>query len=97
MKIADLFRCIKIRQLRQRRAENLSVLPAVAGMAEGATHRMINKDGARRRDSGHDVQHRADDQSWNGMVFDDMGDETDGLMAERSIGDEQCQINVGSL
>jgi hypothetical protein len=31
------------------------------------------------------------------MAFDDMGDETDGLMAERSVRDEQCQVNAGLL
>jgi hypothetical protein len=31
------------------------------------------------------------------MAFDNMGDETDGLMAEGSVRDEQCQINVGAL
>jgi hypothetical protein len=97
MKIADLSRFIEILQLRQRRSQNLFVSPAVAGTAEGATRRMIDKDGARRRDSGDDIQHRADDQSWDSVAFDDMGDETNGLMAERSIGDEQCQINAGLL
>jgi hypothetical protein len=55
MKIADLSRLIEILQLRQRRAENLFVSPAVAGTAKGATGRMIDKDGAWRRDLGHDV------------------------------------------
>src|SRR5215475_13869615 len=31
------------------------------------------------------------------MAFDDVGDETDGLMAEGSIGDKQSQIDGGSL
>lgn len=61
MKITDLSRFIEMLQLRQRCVENLFVLPAVAGTAKGTTHGMIDKDSARRRDSGHDVQHRADD------------------------------------
>jgi hypothetical protein len=31
------------------------------------------------------------------MTFDDMGDETDGLVAEGSVRDEQCQVNAGLL
>src|SRR5262247_3027400 len=31
------------------------------------------------------------------MAFDDVSDETDGLMAEGSIGDKQSQINGGLL
>ena len=31
------------------------------------------------------------------MAFDDMGDETDGLMTEGSVGDKQSQVNIGSL
>jgi hypothetical protein len=45
----------------------------------------------------HDIERRADDERGNSGAFDNMGDETDGLMAERSIGDEQGQINFGRL
>ena len=31
------------------------------------------------------------------MAFDDMGDETDGLVAERSIRNEQSKVNAGLL
>jgi hypothetical protein len=46
---------------------------------------------------GHDVQDRSNNQSRDVMAFDGMGDETDGLVAEGSIGDQQGKINVGLL
>jgi len=55
---------------------------------------MIDKNGARRPDLGHDVEHCADNEGWNSMALDDMGDETDRLMAEGSVGDQQCQIHA---
>jgi hypothetical protein len=70
---------------------------SVARAAKGPTHRMINKDGARRADAGHNVENRADNEGWNSMTLDDMGDETDGLVAEGSVGDEQSKVNVGLL
>ena len=58
---------------------------------------MIDEHGARRRDFTHDVMDRADHQGRNSTPFDHMGDETDGLMAKRSIGDQQGEIDFGSL
>ena len=52
---------------------------------------MIDENGPRRRDLSHDVVNRADDQSRDAMAFDHMGDETDGLVAEGSIGNKQSQ------
>jgi hypothetical protein len=43
---------------------------------------------------GHDVQDRSNNQSRDVMAFDDMGDETDGLVAEGSVRDQQRQIHV---
>jgi hypothetical protein len=69
----------------------------VAGTAKGATDRMIDKNGPGRWDFRHNVEHRADDKGWDSEALDNVGDETDGLMAERSIGDKQGQVNVGLL
>jgi hypothetical protein len=55
---------------------------------------MVDESGARRCDFAHDVVRRADDQRRNSSAFDDMGDETDGLMAERSVGNEQGEIDL---
>src|SRR5262245_45437935 len=65
----------------------------VAGAAKGPTHGVIDKNRPWRRDFKHDVQSRSNNQSRDVTAFDDMGDETDGLMAEGSIRDEQSQIN----
>jgi hypothetical protein len=67
---------------------------SVARTAKGATHRMINKDGAGRPDLSHDVEDCTDNKGWDSVTLDDMGDETDGLVAEGSVGDEQCQIHA---
>jgi hypothetical protein len=55
MKIADLSRFSEVRQFRQSRSQNLFVSPVVAGTAKRATDRMIDKNGPRRRDFGHDI------------------------------------------
>jgi len=73
------------------------VLSAVFGVAKGATDGMIDKNSARRRDMGHDVQDRSNNQSRDVIAFDGMGDETDGLVAEGSIGDQQGKVNAGLL
>ena len=67
------------------------------GRAEGAAHRMIDKQRARRRDLAHDVVRRADHQGGNPLGFDHMSDETDGLVAEGSIGHEQSEIDLSLL
>ena len=55
---------------------------------------MIGEGCPRRRHLSHDVVRRADDQSRNTLGFDHVGDETDGLMAKRSIGNEQSQVDL---
>ena len=56
---------------------------------------MINKDGAGRPDLSHDVEDCTDNKGWDSVTLDDMGDETDGLVAEGSIGYEQGEIDFG--
>ena len=55
---------------------------------------MIDEGRARRRDLAHDVVRRADHQCRDAAGFDHVGDETDGLMAERSVGNEQGEIDL---
>lgn len=62
--------------------------------AEGATDWVIDKDNPRRGHFADDVMGGADEQRGNAVAFDDMGDETDGLMAERSIGHEQGEVDL---
>ena len=58
---------------------------------------MIDEYSARRNHLGQDVIDRPDDQRRNPLSLNHMRDETDGLMAEGSIGDKQSQINGGLL
>jgi hypothetical protein len=64
---------------------------------ERPAHRVIDESAPRRRDFRHDVERRADHERGNALGFDDMRNETDGLVAKRSIGDEQRDIDFGSL
>jgi hypothetical protein len=58
---------------------------------------MIDECRARRCDLAHDVMGGADHQRRNAVPFDDMGDETNGLMTERSVGHQQREIDLGLL
>ena len=62
--------------------------------AEGSGDGMIDERRARRNNLAHDVVGRADNQGWNTARFDDVSDETDGLMAERSIRDQQGEVHI---
>lgn len=92
--IANLSGRFELRQLLQRSGQYRVVTLAIVRRAEGAADGMIDERGARRDDFAHDVVRRADDQGRNAARFDDVGDETDGLVAERSIGDEQGEIDA---
>ena len=94
--IANLTRPREVWQLRQRLGENGLAALSIVRRAEGPANRMIDKGGTRRRNPAHDVVSRADDQGWNAPAFDHMGDETDGLMAKRSVGNEQRRVDLGA-
>ncbi len=87
--VANFLGLGKIRQLRQHSHQDRLVASAIVGRAEGATDGMVNKYGAWRCDLAHDVEGGTGEQGRNAMRFDHMGDETDGLMAKRSVGYEQ--------
>ena len=84
----------KFGYLIQRGFQNRFVAPAIMRWTEGAAYRVIDKDSSWRCHFVHYVQSRADHQGWNAARLDNVGDETDGLMAERSIGHEQREIHV---
>jgi hypothetical protein len=67
------------------------------GRSESTAHGVVDKDRARGRDFAHDVECRANNQRGNASAFDDMSDETDGLVTKRSIGDEESEIDFGVL
>ena len=69
----------------QRGFENCFIASAIMRRTEGATYRVIDKDSSRRCHFFHYVESGADHQGWNAAPLNNVGDETDGLMAKRSI------------
>jgi hypothetical protein len=73
-------------------------MPAsLSGTAKGATHRMVDENGAWGWNFGHDVENRADDEGGDSTILDDMSDETDGLVAKGSVGYQQGKVDGGLL
>jgi len=97
IELKHLFRLNKIRQLRQCRSEHRSVLIQLSGTAESATHRMVDENGTWRWNLVHDVENRADHKGRDAAALDDMGDETDGLVAKGSVGYQQGKVDAGLL
>ena len=73
--------------------DRAAALP-LAGSAERAADRMIHECRARRGDCPHNVMNGADDQRGNTSAFDYVSDETDGLVAERSVWNQEGEIGV---
>lgn len=86
-----------MRQFSERPDQNCFVARPVMRRAECPPHRVIDESAAGRRDFRHDVEGRADHKRGDMLRFDDVSDETDGLVAKRSIGDEQRQIHRESF
>ncbi len=84
--ISDLARRGEFRQFRQCFGKNGLVARPVVGRSESAAYGMIDERGARRQNSTHNVVGSADHQGGDTLAFNDMSNETDGLMAEWSIG-----------
>ena len=93
--VVNLSGAREFRQLSDCSGKNRLVALTIVGRTEGAADWMIDEGGARRGDLAHDVVGRADDQRRNSTGFDHMGDETDGLMTKRSIGNQQGKIDLG--
>lgn len=91
--IADLSGSRKSWQLTESSHENRFIARTVVWLSECPPDGMIDEGRARRRDFAHDVESRADYQSRNAASLDNVGDETDGLVAERSIGYEQSKVH----
>jgi hypothetical protein len=92
--IADLAAGSELRQLGQRAAQDGAAASAVMRRPERSADRMIDKRRARRGDCAHNVVRSADHQCGNAAALDYVSDETDGLMAERSVGNEQREIDA---
>jgi hypothetical protein len=93
--VVNLGRAREFRQLSECCGKNRLVALPIVRRSEGAADWMIDEGGARRGDFAHDVVGRADDQRRDSTGFDHMGDETDGLMTKRSIGNQQGKIDFG--
>ena len=92
--IADFSAVTEPRQLRQGSRKHRMAARAVVRRPESAADRMVHECRARRRDLAHDIVCGPNDQRGNAAPFDDMRDETDGLMTEGSIGNEQGDIDA---
>ena len=55
------------------------------GWAERASHRVIHEDRTGWDDLADNIEHCAGQQSRDSSIFDHMRDETDGLVAKRSV------------
>ena len=85
VEVADLAGVRKFSQLNQRSCEYYLVSLTIMRRAEGTAHGMIDEHGARWRDFAHDIESGANHQRGDSMTFDDVGDETDGLVAKGSV------------
>jgi hypothetical protein len=92
--IAHLAGSRELGQLGQCSAQNGYIALPVVWRPKGAADGMIDKYGTGRRDSAHDVVRRANDKGRNSLALDHVGDETDGLVAEGSVGYEQREIDL---
>jgi hypothetical protein len=91
--VVDLIGSSKVWELRQYFFQDYLITAVVVGRPEGSPHRVINEHCPGWGDLAHDIQRRARYQSRNALGFNRVRDETDGLVTERSVGDEQRQIN----
>ena len=77
--------------------QNRFIARPIMRWTECPAHGVIDKSAARGRDFQHDIERGADYERGNALGFDDVGDETDGLVAKRSIRHQQRRIHLGAL
>jgi len=95
--VADLVWPGEFRQLGERFAQDNLITRAVVRRPEGTAHRVIDERGSRWGDFAHDVMGGADHQRGYAVAFENMGDETDGLMTKGSVGNQQRKIDLSLL
>lgn len=95
VEISNLARASEMFQLRQCSVQDGFIALPMMGRTESAADGVVDKRCARRHDSAHDIVCRADHERWNSCGFDHVGNETDGLVAKRSVGHEQREIDLG--
>lgn len=67
------------------------------GRAEGTAHGVVDENGARWRNDVHNVKGCADYHCGDSVTFNDVSDETDGLVAEGSVWHQKRQIDLRAL
>jgi hypothetical protein len=92
--IADLTGARELWQLSQNTGKHFFIACSIVGRAEGAAYGVINERCARWSDFGQNIMGRAGDERRDSLAFDDVGDETNGLMAEGSVRHQQSQIDL---
>ena len=85
------------RPFSKRFIENDFVARTIMRRAECPAHGVINKSAARGSNLGHNIKRRADHEGGKPLGLDDVRDETDGLMAKRSIRRQQRRIHLRAL
>ena len=85
MGITNLTERGKVWQFSQRSSQHCFIVRAIVRPTEGAAHGVIDENSTGWRDFTHNVERRADHYGRDSSTFDDVGDETDGLMTEGSV------------
>ncbi len=97
MGVTNLTERGKIWQFSQRSSQHCFIARAIVRPTEGAAHGVIDENSTGWRDFAHNIERRSDHYGRDSATFDDVGDETDGLMAEGSVGYQKRQINLRAL
>ena len=90
---ADLTGSSKTRQLMETSQQNGFIARPIHWRSKCPPDRMIDEDTSGRSNFAHDVESCADDQCRNPLGLYDVCNQTDGLVAERSIGYEQDEVH----
>jgi len=97
MRITNLTERGKVWQFSQRSSQHCFIARAIVRPPEGAAHGVIDENSAGWRDFPHNVERRTDHQGWYAAAFNNVCDETDGLMAKRSVRYQKRQVNLRAL
>src|SRR4029077_13706016 len=97
MRITNLTERGKVWQFSQRSSQHCFIARAIVRPPKGAAHGVIDENSAGWRYFAHNIESRADHQGRDALTFDDVGDETDGLVAKGSVRHQKRQINLRAL
>lgn len=92
--VANLPRGRKLREFGESASQNRAAAFPLLGRAEGPADGMIHEGSPRRSHFAHDVVSGPDDQGGDASTLDHVCDETNGLMTEGSIGNQEGEIHA---